>query len=150
MNIDEILLLKYPDEIAQGKIQFIEENNGEGVVISFWDMPIPQPSKDEILGYQAELSSKKEIHGAREVALYLIKDLLGKTANERSYDSPESCASYALSTVPQWKLEAETFIAWRDAVYQTAINAYDAIEESSQIPEPSSFMDSLPKIVWPN
>lgn len=149
MNIDDILLLKYPDEIKQGKIKFVEENDGQGIVISHWDMPIPQPSKDEILSYESDLSFQKELNSLKEVALYLIKDLVQSTARQRDYDSPESCASYALSTVPQWKLEAEAFISWRDSVYVTAINAYDAIEAGSEIPEPKSFIDSLPKIIWP-
>ena len=149
MNIDEILLLKYPAEMASGKIKCVEENDGKGVVISHWDMPIPQPLKDEILSYEIDVSFKKQINSLKEDARILIKEFIISTAKQRNYDSAESCASYALSTVPQWRLEAETFIAWRDAVYQTAIDAYDAIELGSQIPEINSFLDSLPKIIWP-
>lgn len=36
------------------------------------------------------------------------------------YDSVISCASYASSTVAQWRNDALALIAWRDAVWQAA------------------------------
>ncbi len=73
MNIDEILLLKYPSQCAQGKIKFIEENDGKGIVISLWDMPIPQPSLSEILSFEPDSLLIKELNSIKEIRKYNLK-----------------------------------------------------------------------------
>lgn len=70
-------------------------------------------------------------------------------AREKGYESGFSCSTYANSTNPAWKSEAEAFIAWRDAVW---IYAYGelAMVASGQRSAPSSmeFIGELPLLAW--
>jgi hypothetical protein len=81
----------------------------------------------------------------------LIESLVDDTARSKQYENGVSLASYANSTVEQWKLEAATFIAWRDSVWAYAYEQL-AIYSGNEEPLPSvdQFMESLPKIQWPD
>lgn len=68
-----------------------------------------------------------------------------------TYDSPESCASYVTSGVKQFKDDATSFIAWRDALWiwaaqwqagyngalPTTIPAWDEVK--AMAPQPEAF-----------
>ena len=43
-----------------------------------------------------------------------LEQIINEKANEKSYSSGVSCASYVNSTNPQWAEEAQKFITWRD------------------------------------
>lgn len=79
-----------------------------------------------------------------------IQAHIDTTAQERSYDSGITCASYVGSTNPGWAGEATAFVAWRDAVW---IYAYAELAkvETAQRPQPTieAFLSELPAIAWP-
>jgi len=79
-----------------------------------------------------------------------IQGLVDETAQQRSYDSGLTCASYVGSTNPIWAAEAAAFTAWRDAVW---IYAYAELAkvETAQRPQPTvaAFLSELPAIAWP-
>lgn len=75
------------------------------------------------------------------------------TAAARSwgYNSAESLASYAASTIPEWAAEAQAFIEWRDAVWSQSLAALAEISAGTRpMPEnPDTFIAFLPAIVRP-
>ena len=150
MNIDEILLLKYPAECASGKIKCKEENDGNGIVISHWDMSIPKPTNEQIMAYEPEVAFTHKLNRFKEVALYLLRDHIMRTVNAKGYDSVESCVSYSSSTNAKWKQEALCLIEWRDNVYQTVINIYNEVLNEASIPDPNNILQNLPVINWPS
>lgn len=72
--------------------------------------------------------------------------LLDSTAQAWGYDSAVSACSYGLSTVPQFKAEAQALLAWRDALWQAAY-ALEAQVVAGSVPLPASpaaFLALLP------
>lgn len=69
------------------------------------------------------------------------------TARARLYDSGVTLASYGASTNPLWAAEAQTFIAWRDAVW-AQLHALWA-DPPEALPRPEALIADLPAIAWP-
>lgn len=67
-------------------------------------------------------------------------------AKSRGYNSAASCASYVADPNPVWAAEAEAFIAWRSAVWTTALAL---LATTTSIPEEEAVMAALPQITWP-
>lgn len=74
-----------------------------------------------------------------------LQRFVDSTARQRGYRSGDACASYALSTVQQWKDEALAFISWRDSVWLAAfsLSPEDDIESVHQV------VSTMPAMVWP-
>lgn len=72
---------------------------------------------------------------------------LDSVVQAKGYDSIVSCASYANSTDPMFRAEAESAIAWRDAVYRRGYEILADIpdgvttpdEVMALLPQPSEF-----------
>lgn len=78
------------------------------------------------------------------------QDLLDRTARERNYDSLLSLASYATSSNPKFKAEAEAGIAWRDTVWTMAYAIMaDVLSGRTPVPTVENFLTALPRITWP-
>lgn len=79
----------------------------------------------------------------------LTESTLDAVAKSKQYSSAISCASYAASTNVAWKAEADAFIAYRDSVYEYAINYMDRAE-SGEIANPSKedYMSAFPVMIW--
>lgn len=80
-----------------------------------------------------------------------IEKHVDDTARAKAYGGGVSLASYSYSTVPQWQEEAQTFVAWRDAVWAYAYLQM-AMVQAGQRTQPSieDLIAELPEIVWPN
>lgn len=78
-----------------------------------------------------------------------IQTLIDSHAQSRRYDSGNSLATYATSTIPQWAAEATAFVAWRDAVWAYAYaemgKVLGAEREQPTVPE---LLAELPEMVW--
>lgn len=74
-----------------------------------------------------------------------------RAAQAKGYDGAAHCASYANSTVPEWAAEAETFIAWRDAVWLTVFEIMDDViaGEREAPANADEVVSALPVIQWP-
>ncbi|WP_309086375.1 hypothetical protein [Chelativorans sp.] len=71
-------------------------------------------------------------------------------AQERDYADGHALANYANSTVPQWKAEAETFIAWRDAVWVYSYAELSKVQVGERpVPALDEFLAELPNLDWP-
>lgn len=80
-----------------------------------------------------------------------IERHVDQVAQQRSYSSAVSLASYVASTIPQWKAEANAFVAWRDAVWVKALTELGKVQMGVR-PAPEStgaFIGELPEIEWP-
>ncbi len=149
MNVFEILSTKYESEWLQGKMSFKDENDGLGIVIDQWNMPIPKPSQQEIMSYESEMKPLFILNELRAATLVLVEILINKTARSKSYGDALACASYANSTVPQWATEAQAFIAWRDAVWVYCLTEFEKAKQGARdIVSAEEFLTELPLISW--
>ncbi len=78
-----------------------------------------------------------------------VEQVLFNKARERDYDNALSIASYANSSNLTWQAESLAFIAWRDLVYQYALNILTDVENGQPVPELSVFIAGLPALTWP-
>lgn len=68
---------------------------------------------------------------------------LDSVVQAKGYDSIVSCASYANSTDPTFRAEAEAAIAWRDAVYRRGYEILADIHDG--VTTPDDVMALLPQ-----
>lgn len=65
------------------------------------------------------------------------------------YNDGNALASYVNSSVPQWALEAQAFVAWRDAVWAHAYAELDKVQTGQRpVPTIEEFLAELPVISW--
>lgn len=65
----------------------------------------------------------------------MISSWLDSVVQDKGYDSIVSCASYATSTDETFRGEAQSAIAWRDAVYRRGYEILADIPEGVTTPE---------------
>lgn len=71
-------------------------------------------------------------------------------AVSKRYNDGNALAGYAASTIPQWAAEAQTFIAWRDAVWLYAYTELDKVMGGErEQPAVEVFIAEVPVIEWP-
>jgi hypothetical protein len=73
------------------------------------------------------------------------------TAQSKGYETGFALAGYVTSTVPPWKAEAETFVAWRDQVWLFVFETLAQVETGQTDPpsSPNALIGWLPQIEWP-
>jgi hypothetical protein len=73
------------------------------------------------------------------------------TAQSKGYNDAAALAGYTSSTVPPWKAEAETFVAWRDQVWLAVFEMLAQIQSGDMEPpeSPAALIGWLPQIEWP-
>jgi uncharacterized membrane protein YgcG len=80
-----------------------------------------------------------------------IEEHIDRIARAKAYSGAVSLASYANSSIPAWKAEAETFIAWRDAVWAYAyLIMGEVVQGLKQPPTIEGLIADLPTIDWPS
>lgn len=78
-----------------------------------------------------------------------IQQLIEETAQSKQYDTAANLASYVASTVPVWAAQAQTFVAWRDAVWQYTYQQLEQFQLSlREQPSVVDFLSELPVINW--
>ncbi|WP_127109949.1 hypothetical protein [Pararhodobacter zhoushanensis] len=75
-----------------------------------------------------------------------IDALVEAQARALGYNSAAACAGYRDSTVPAWSAEAQSFIAWRDAVWIEAYAQQAAHAQAGTLPTADDVLAALP--VW--
>ena len=68
-------------------------------------------------------------------------------AHALEYNSAAHLAGYATSTVTEWQAEAQTFVQWRDDVWQAAIGMLDGADPTDP-PSVEDVIAALP--AWPD
>ena len=66
-------------------------------------------------------------------------------ARALQYNSAAHLAGYRDSTVPQWRDEAQAFIAWRDQVWLDVLALLTQAEETGEVPTVESVIGALPE-----
>lgn len=69
-------------------------------------------------------------------------------ARAMDYNSAAHLAGYCTSSVPEWAVEAQTFVAWRDTVWQAAIVMLAGAEATGASPSIKDVIAALPG--WPD
>lgn len=117
-----------PDDMGNRHRVMIAEWEGEGNAIPAYN---PQPPTED--DYRLA-----------------IQNLIDSQAQSRRYDSGNSLATYATSTIPQWAVEATAFVAWRDAVWAYAYAELDKVLAGERAqPSVEELLIELPEMVWP-
>jgi hypothetical protein len=153
MNVEQILTTVYATQFAQGLFGMADYNDGQGVVIEFWNVPnIQQPTHEQILAMDTpQLEQQYLFLQTYNQFVPLLSAYIDSVAQQKQYGNAASCATYINSTNSQWKNEATAFIAWRDSVYIYAIAQYNLMESGQRsIPTFAQFEAELPLIVWPD
>ena len=79
-----------------------------------------------------------------------IQAMIDNKASERQYDSGATLASYVNSTIEQWAIEAQSFVAWRDAVWLYALVELEKVQKGVRDqPSVEDFLAELPVFEWP-
>lgn len=153
MNVEQILTTIYATQFAQGLFGMADYNDGQGVVIAFWNVPnVPQPTQQQILSMDTPQLEQQYLFNQTYLSFVpQLANYIDSVAQGKQYGNAVSCASYFNSTNVQWKNEATTFIAWRDAVYAYAIAQYQLMESGKRTtPTFTQFQAELPVITWPD
>lgn len=105
--------------------------------------PITDAEADAIRAAQTPAPTQAQIIASYEDAVQAHLDAFAATWR---YESILSAASYANSTVAQFKAEALAMIAWRDAVWNSCYTTLAAVQAGTQpMPaSPAAFIATLP------
>ena len=91
-------------------------------------------------------SDAQAAHQAAAVAA--IHSRLEAHARAMGYSSALSLATYTTSPRPDWRAEAEAFVAWRDAVWTEAHALLSKAQATGRIPSIEDVLAALP--AWPD
>lgn len=145
MNLSDAIKLKYPDEIKNESI--ILQDDGRGIYIKEW-FTDSIPTQKDVDDWLNDPLIKLQ-HAQRQVEDYL-RELIDSKPTEKGYDNILTLMSYTNSTNEQWKAEADSFIAWRDSVFEYCYGVLYKVQ-NAEIPMPTieEFITNLPELVWP-
>lgn len=148
INLVEICRLKYPGQIEAGNINFRQPDND--ILIGNWNVAgIPRPLESDLLAEAGIYQAIFDMNTLQNTCMTQIQAIIDSTAQSKQYADGVSCASYVLSTNVTWKAEATAFIAWRDAVFNYAINIMTQVQQGAPLPTVESVIAGLPTITWP-
>lgn len=99
-------------------------------VLSAWADQEPQPTPEEV---QAAYAAAVDRH-------------VEARARAMGYNGASTLAGYLGSSVPEWAAEAAAFVAWRDAVWVTAIGMLESVDPEAP-PSIADVIAGLPE--WP-
>lgn len=89
-------------------------------------------------------------HVSQEDYVLAIEAHVDEMARKKAYGGAVSLASYVNSTIPLWAAEAQTFVAWRDAVWLSAYTTFGAVQGGATVPTIDGLIADLPPIAWPD
>lgn len=139
MDIPNILKFMHPNAVW---------SVGETYESLIWpEQAIAKPTFDDIVAANVLYTRQKFINDFGVA----IQEHIDKTAIAKGYRDAISIATYVASTTVEWQQQAETFIAWRDAVW---IYSYAELEKFNngerEAVDINVFLNELPVINWPN
>ena len=80
-----------------------------------------------------------------------IETHVDNVARGRSFRNADSARGHTASTVPEWKADADAFVAWADAVWVYAFQELVKVETGQrEVPSIEDFLAELPVMVWPD
>lgn len=136
--IVENVVYAYDDYAVEGKLCVVSDVAGIGDI---WD---------EVSGEFVRPDPEPEPLPGEEAYQAALETHVDAVASEKRYGGAVAIATYSNSTIPQWKAEAETFIAWRDRVYVYAIAELAKVTNGErEQPTVAEFIAELEVIEWP-
>lgn len=151
MTFEQIITTYYSQEFARGLFG-LAMDNGQ-IVISFWNVPnVPEPTYEQVMALGTpELEFQYNLQNFFIQFSPFIQNFIDSIAIARGYGSSLYCLSYINSSNIQWRNDAETFNAWRDAVW-VYIEQQKVLIQNGTRPIPTNLSEltsELPAIIWP-
>lgn len=80
-----------------------------------------------------------------------VAGMLDLKVMERDYDDMKGAVTYALSTIPKYRSEAQACIEWRDAVWIKFYEVMNLVQAGTRpMPEFDELIAELPVLEWPS
>lgn len=106
------------------------------------------PASRIITAEEKAAAAAAELKAAFQSAIETHVDAVARARNFRHADSARG---HANSTVPEWRADADAFIAWADTVWIHAFTELAKVEAGQRaVPPIVDFLAELPVIEWPS
>lgn len=107
-----------------------------------------------IKGHEKPAETPEEYIARRESEIVgMVQELIDSTANQKRYDTGESCCSYVGDPDEEFNADAVAFQAWRGRCWRTCYNILNSVKAGTVAPEDVTdeyVLDRLPVMEWPN
>lgn len=107
-----------------------------------------------IKGHEKPAETPEEYIARRESEIVnMVQELIDSTANQKRYDTGESCCSYVGDPDEEFNADAVAFQAWRGRCWRTCYNILNSVKAGTVAPEDVTdeyVLERLPVMEWPN
>ena len=144
MKVSDVLAHMNIEAVVRGDIEYSDDLDIASLNI---DYPNDDAPDNEQFHAAASLALKE--NRVKEYSRAL-QNHIDNVARGKNYENGFTCATYINSTNENWKQEAQTFVAWRDACWEYAIQVLDSVEGGQDAPRIEDFVNNMPTIDWPS
>lgn len=107
-----------------------------------------------IKGHEKPTETPEEFIARREGEIVgMVQELIDSTAQQKRYDTGESCCSYVGDPDEEFNADAVAFQAWRGRCWRTCYNILNSVTAGTVPPEDVTdeyVLERLPVMEWPN
>jgi hypothetical protein len=138
-----------------GEVFFVPDdmsNRDRYEIWNEWEMqPAPSGTPDDQRVRQNTITAYSEpVHITLDRYKSALDSYMDSVALARVYDNRFTISTYTSSTNPQWRQEAEEFVAWRD---EALAKTYELLNQfgngEGTPPTVEEFLNQLPNPPWP-
>lgn len=105
-------------------------------------------------GHEKPAETPEEFIARRESEIVvMVQELIDSTAQQKRYDTGESCCSYVGDPDEEFNADAVAFQAWRGRCWRTCYNILNSVTAGTVPPEEVTdeyVLERLPVMEWPN
>lgn len=105
-------------------------------------------------GHEKPAETPDEYIARREREIVsMVQELIDSTANQKRYDTGESCCSYVGDPDEEFNADAVAFQAWRGRCWRTCYNILNSVKAGTVAPVDVTdeyVLERLPVMEWPN
>lgn len=106
-----------------------------------------------IKGHEKPAETPEEYIARRESEIVgMVQELIDSTAQQKRYDTGESCCSYVGDPDEEFNADAVAFQAWRGRCWRTCYNILNSVTAGTVSPEEVTneyVLERLPTMEWP-
>lgn len=107
-----------------------------------------------IKGHEKPAETPEEFIARRESEIVvMVQELIDSTAQQKRYDTGESCCSYVGDPDEEFNSDAVAFQAWRGRCWRICYNILNSVKAGTVAPEDVTdeyVLERLPVMEWPN
>ena len=107
-----------------------------------------------IKGHEKPAETREEFIARRESEIVsMVQELIDSTAQQKRYDTGESCCSYVGDPDEEFNADAVAFQAWRGRCWRTCYNILNSVTAGTVPPEDVTdeyVIERLPVMEWPD